>query len=146
MFRGSEKVKLDDKGRLKIPAPFRQILFDQWGPKVFLTHVKPMQLTIYPLAVWEGIEQRLASMSDSLPEKNRFLLTASNFGSEKSVDDQGRLAIPPDLRQRLRLNEDVLVLGELRTLTVVNAASMQEWVEQNFPDAAVFDRLREHGM
>jgi MraZ protein len=146
MFHGSEQAKIDEKGRLKIPARFRQKLMDDFGPNVFMTCIKPMQLTIYPLKVWEDRMNRFIGVPDSLAEKDRYLITANLRGSDKSVDEQGRLPLPPELRDLVSLNGEVVVMGLLNTLVVMNLEYAQGWVAQNAPDAQVFDRLREYGI
>lgn len=145
MFRGSEQAKIDDKGRLKIPARFRQKLLDEYGPEVFVTILRDRRLTIYPIKVWEEKERQLESIPDSLKEKEQILLAANFFGTEKTVDDQGRLPIPPHIREKAGLDGEVTVMGRLRTLVVMNQKYVDEWLSDNFPTAEVHDRLREYG-
>lgn len=146
MFHGFEQAKIDEKGRLKIPSRFRQKLVDKFGPDVFMTMIKPDTLTIFPLSVWEEKEEKFLQVPDSLPEKDRFILTANYFGTEKTVDEQGRLPIPPNLRSRVGLEGEVAVVGYLKTLVVMDLTRAEQWAGENFPDPAVFDRLREYGI
>ena len=65
IFRGSFQATIDDKGRLKLPARLKSQL-DEWhGPQVFVTSLAPGELRVYPLGVWEELEQRLTD-TDSL--------------------------------------------------------------------------------
>jgi MraZ protein len=146
MFRGFEQAKIDDKGRLKVPARFRQKLADEYGSDVFMTIVRDQQLCIYPLKVWEQKETAFMNVPDSLPEKHRYILAANYFGTEKTVDEQGRLPIPPHLRDKAGLDGEVAVLGLINMLVVMNLAYADKWVQENFPTPVVFDRLKEYGI
>ena len=62
MFRGSAPAKIDDKGRLKVPTGFRRTLEDRYGREVFTTSVTGDSVLVYPLVVWEVLEERLAAL------------------------------------------------------------------------------------
>jgi len=145
MFRGGDQAKIDNKGRLKIPAQHRQTLFADYGPDVFMTVIRERQLTIYPLEIWKAKEQKLLQMPDSVEAKHRFLTIANFFGAAKTVDDQGRLAIPPHIRKRADLQEDVAVISNLHTLQVMGAENMESYVDEHPLDEATFAELRECG-
>ena len=73
MFRGSASAKIDEKGRLKIPTDLRRHFQDQYGKEVFMTSVLGTSVLVYPLAVWEEIEARLAAMPATDRTKQKFL-------------------------------------------------------------------------
>jgi MraZ protein len=145
MFRGGDQAKIDNKGRLKIPAQHRQTLFAEYGPEIFMTVIRDRQLTIYPLEIWKAKEQKLLHMPDSVEAKHRFLTHANFFGAAKTVDDQGRVAIPAHIRKRADLLEDVAVISNLHTLQVMGAENMERFVDENPLDASTFEALREYG-
>lgn len=146
MFRGFEQAKIDEKGRLKVPSRYRQKLMELYGADVFMTIVREGELDIYPLKVWEEKEQAFAKVPDSLPEKHRYLLTANYFGTEKTVDEQGRLPIPQHLRDKVGLNGEVAVMGTGRVLVVMDLQRVSKQVEEEFPTPLVFDKLKEYGL
>ena len=97
MFRGSAPTKIDEKGRLKIPTDFRRVLEERYGPDLFVTSVEGISALIYPLAVWEEIEQRLAAvMPFDRPHQTRYLERVNYFGQQVRWDVQGRDPDPAD--------------------------------------------------
>jgi MraZ protein len=120
MFRGSAPTKIDDKGRLKIPTEFRRLLDERWGGDLFVTSIEGDSAFLYPLAVWEEVEQRLLSMPSTNSVRRRFLERVSYFGQPVSLDAQGRLVVPQILRDAAGMEGDVVVSGRLDHLVVWN--------------------------
>ena len=87
MFRGSATARIDDKGRLKIPTAFRKDLAERYGREIFVTSVQGTSALIYPLAVWEEIEDRLAAMPKTNQVKQRYLERGQLF---RAADPRGR--------------------------------------------------------
>jgi len=120
MFRGSAPAKIDDKGRLKIPTDFRRLLEDRWGPDLFVTSVQGESALLYPLPVWEEIEQRLSSMASTDVTRVRYLERVNYYGQQVRLDVQGRILIPQILRESASVSGDVVVSGQLDHLVVWN--------------------------
>jgi len=120
MFRGSAATKIDDKGRLKIPTDFRRLLEERYGSDLFVTSVQGDSALLYPLPVWEEIEQRLAAIPTTDRTKVRFLERANYYGQQVRLDVQGRILIPQILRESAGINGDVVVSGQLNHLVVWN--------------------------
>jgi MraZ protein len=120
MLRGSASTKIDDKGRLKIPTDFRRLLEERYGPDLFVTSVLGDSAFLYPLSVWEEIEQRLLAMPSTDQRRVRFLERVNYFGQQVRLDVQGRILIPQILRESASVNGDVVVSGQLNHLVVWN--------------------------
>lgn len=120
MFRGSAPTKIDDKGRLKVPTEFRRILEERYGSEVFLTSVTGESATLYPLPVWEEIEQRLAQVPATNRAKQRFLERVNYFGQQAKLDSQGRVVMPQILRERAEMVGDAVVSGRIEFLEIWN--------------------------
>jgi MraZ protein len=120
MFRGSAPAKIDDKGRLKIPTDFRRLLEDRWGPDLFVTSVQGESALLYPLPVWEEIEQRLSAMPSTDRTRVRYLERVNYYGQQVRLDVQGRILIPQILRESASVSGDVVVSGQLDHLVVWN--------------------------
>jgi MraZ protein len=120
VLRGNHTAKIDDKGRLKVPSQFRAYIEEQYGTRLFVTSLSGDYVRIYPLAVWEGIEARLASMPTTHPTRVKFLDTVNYYGQATELDGQGRVLIPPRLRETASINGEVDVLGVLSYLDVWN--------------------------
>ena len=100
MFRGTATVKVDDKGRLKLPAFVKERLDEKYGANsmYFVTSLTGDNVFIYPLSEWERIEVTLSQAPQFDKLKKKFLVQANQYGAEATVDEQGRLLIPGKLR------------------------------------------------
>ncbi len=146
MFRGSYSAKIDDKGRLKMPSEFRRIVEETWGPEVFMTSVEGEHALLYPLSVWESIEQRLAALPSTDRHKRRYLARVNYFGQQGRLDSQGRIVAPPILRETARMEGEVVVCGALDHLEVWNKERFdQKLIEEPFTDDD-FKALTEQGI
>ena len=120
MFRGSAPAKIDDKGRLKIPTDFRRLIEERYGQDLFVTSIVGDSALIYPLPVWEEIEQKLVALPSTDRTKVRYLERVNYFGQQVSLDVQGRILIPQLLRESAGMNGDVVVSGQLNHLVIWN--------------------------
>jgi MraZ protein len=147
MFRGSAPAKIDDKGRLKLPTGFRRVVEDRWGPELFVTSVLGDCALVYPLPVWEEIEARLGAMPSTDRTKTRFLERVSYFGQQGRLDAQGRIVLPPILRESAGMTgEEVVVSAQLDHLVVWNRERfVLRLEEQPFTDDD-FRALSERGI
>lgn len=120
MLRGNYSAKIDDKGRLKIPNAFRALVQEQHGSDLYVTSLTGASVRIYPMAVWLAIEQRLARVPSINPARTRFLDRVNYFGQVSEFDAQGRVLIPPRLRESAGMAGEVDVLGQVDYLDVWN--------------------------
>lgn len=120
MFRGSAPAKIDDKGRLKIPTPFRTFMEERWGSEVFITSVVGDSALIYPLPEWEAIESRLAALPSTHRSAMKYLERVNYFGQQGKLDAQGRIVVPPILRESAEIVGDVVVSAHVKQLVVWN--------------------------
>ena len=119
-LRGNCPAKVDEKGRLKIPAVFLEEL-KEYGTNFYITSPTGESARIYPLKVWSEIEDQLAGKGNS-KEKRQFLMRTSYFGQVAELDGQGRVLLPSILRDKALLKGDVAVLGLSNYLEVMNDA------------------------
>jgi MraZ protein len=118
-LRGNCPAKVDDKGRLKVPAVFLEGL-KEYGTQFYITSITGEDARIYPLSVWSEIEDRLAALPSQHQGKRKFLLRTSYYGQQVEVDGQGRLLLPGVLRDSAQLKAEVDVFGQLNYLEVMN--------------------------
>jgi MraZ protein len=126
MLRGSSLAKLDDKGRLKLPAAFRTVLEPKFGSDYFVTSLRGDSVRIYPMDVWLRVEERLARASSLNPSVMRFKSAVNYFGQASPMDAQGRILIHPLLRDRANVRGEVVVLGQQDFLEVWNRTAFEE--------------------
>ena len=131
MFRGSASTKIDDRGRLKMPAEFRRLLTENWGKDLFLTSVYGDCALVYPLTAWEEHERKLASLPQTMPAKQRYLSRVNYFGQQASMDAQGRVVVSPILREATEMVGEVVVFGSINHLEVWNHTSFQSKLEED---------------
>lgn len=121
MLRGNYLATVDEKGRVKIPADFLDELRKS-GRKFYVTSAKGDHARVYPMKEWEAIEARLAKLSSYEPTKRKFLERTNYFGQAVEVDGQGRILIPPVLREAAEMKGEVDIQGQLKYLEIWNHA------------------------
>lgn len=144
MLRGSYPARVDEKGRLKIPAAFLAELREAYGEEFFVTSHNGQFARIYPLPVWTRIEKRLAEVSSTNRAKKKFLNLVNYYGQAVTLDNQGRLLIPALLRESAAMRGEVKVLGSLTYLDVWNHQRFLEDLRKNpitSDDEKILDEL-----
>ena len=120
MLRGNFSAKIDDKGRLKIPATFRALIEDQHGSHLFVTSLSGESMRIYPMPIWIAIESKLARMPSTHPSRLKFLDRVSFFGQSAEFDSQGRILVHSRLREWAAMSGDVDDFGQYDYLDIWN--------------------------
>jgi MraZ protein len=120
VLRGNAPARIDDKGRLKVPNGFRALIHDAHGRDVFVTSLTGDSVRIYPMPVWQAIEQKLAAMPSTHPARLRFLDRVNYYGQVGDIDVQGRVLIPSRLRESASMHGEVDVFGQYDYLEVWN--------------------------
>lgn len=113
MFRGLSNLTLDAKGRLAIPTRHRDRLSEP-GRGVVVVTLNPLDrcLWIYPLPEWELVESKLMELSDFDRQSRRTKQIMRGHATECELDAQGRILLPPGLREFAALTRDVVLLGQ----------------------------------
>jgi transcriptional regulator MraZ len=119
MLRGNCAAKVDDKGRVKIPSAFLEPL-REYGNKFYVTSENGDYVRVYPMTIWNEIEERLARLSSHNRTKQKFLTRTNYYGQVVELDGQGRILVPPILRESAQMRGDVDVLGNLNYLEIWN--------------------------
>jgi MraZ protein len=100
--RGIYPARVDDKGRLKLPADFHRYLTEIGATKVFVTSFDERIGRIYPIPVWKQVEALLNSAGEGADEAEDLLFTANDLGGDAELDPQGRLLVPAPLRKVMK--------------------------------------------
>jgi len=120
MFRGNHPAKVDEKGRLKLPAAFKQLLEAQNVTQFYITSADGKSAEIWPLPEWEKRERALAEFSTLDDAVQKYLNLTSYYGQQVEMDNQGRVLMPQILRGKATLDGDVTVFGKMVYLEVHN--------------------------
>ena len=131
MLRGNSPATIDEKGRLKIPSTFRAYIEESWGSDFYVTSLSGESVLVYPLPVWQEIEERLAKLPSLNPTKKKLLDRTNYYGQVTSADKSSRILIPTLLRESAQMAGEVAVLGYLDHLDV--------WNHKRF-----LDRIKDH--
>jgi len=107
MFMGEYQHSVDDKGRLIIPAKFREAL----GPDFIITRGLDNCLFVYPRSEWTVLEQKLKALPLMKSDARAFTRFFFSGATECELDKQGRVNIPNTLREYAKLDKDCVVLG-----------------------------------
>jgi MraZ protein len=112
MFRGISQLNLDMKGRIAIPARYRDALLECCRGQMVLTVDRDGCLLLYPFPEWERIEQTLMSRPNLHPRVRQLQRLLVGHATECDLDGQGRLLLPPPLREYARLDKRVMLVGQ----------------------------------
>lgn len=130
MLRGNAPATIDDKGRIKVPSVFRAEIESSWGSDFYVTSLSGESVLVYPLPVWQEIEERLANLPSLNPTKKKFLDRTNYYGQLTSTDKSGRILIPTLLRDSAKMNGEVVVLGNFNYLDIWNHEVFLERMKQ----------------
>ncbi len=131
MFRGNYPTRIDEKGRLKIPAEFKRLIDEKYGAEFYITSLDGKVAQVYPFEEWQRIEEKLARLSNFNPTKKKLLHRTNYYGQMVEMDGQGRVLIPQLLRDTAQIKGEVAVLGHLTYLEVRNLEQFRKEMEEN---------------
>jgi MraZ protein len=133
-FSGNPKAKLDERGRLKMPAEFKSVIEKKYGPgfnAFYITSREGKDADIYPLPEWHAHMNKIFKMPVSHPVRIKLLESYSLYGERADMDPQGRLLFPEELRGEGFVNLEVKVSGEKTRLKVKSLTSLRQSVKGN---------------
>ena len=146
MFRGNHPTRIDEKGRLKVPAEFKRHIDEKYGDKFYITSRDGRSAEVHPLEEWEKIEQKIAQMPSSSPAKKKLMNLVSYYGQVSEIDQQGRVLVPQILREKANLIGDVVVFGKLTFLDVMNREAFNQEIDANPLTDADGETLAAYGL
>jgi len=117
MFRGRHDHSIDTKGRLSIPTGFRQEILRRSENSPILTNYKNY-LALYPYEDWLVIERNLMAKSKLQPNVQAYTRFVISGSSECPIDSQGRILVPPALREHAKLEKKVTLAGVLDCIEI----------------------------
>ena len=135
MFRGLNTINLDAKGRLAIPAKFRERLAVLCGGHLVVTiDTEERSLLIYPVNEWEEIEAKITSLPTFDPRARRIQRLLVGHATDVEIDGSGRILLPAALREYAGLEKETVLIGQGKKLELWSKASWEgtrdEYLEQ----------------
>ncbi len=131
MFRGNHPAKVDEKGRLKLPSAFKQLVDVSNVTQFYVTSTDGKSAEIWPLPEWEKREAQLADSSTLDDAVRKYLNLTSYYGQQVEMDNQARLLLPQILRGSARLDAEVTVFGMRTYLEVHNREAFEKSLPEN---------------
>jgi MraZ protein len=129
--------KLDDKGRLKLPAVFLEYFGELGEKKLFVTSINRRTAQIYPTSVWRKNKKLLEGAREKPTAAKTIVFNAAEFGSDVEIDSQGRVTFNPELRRELDMEGHGLRLyAEKGRVEVITDALFQERRKKAEADSA----------
>ena len=126
MFLGTHTPKLDEKGRLILPAKYR----DELSDGLVITRFQERCLAIWPIKAFVEVTQTVRNASSSQQQVRDYQRMLASGASDETPDKQGRITIPPHLRAYASLEKDCVVVGAINRVEVWDAAAWQSYSEQ----------------
>jgi MraZ protein len=138
VFRGVSQLALDAKGRLAIPAKHRDALArsapESATPGTVVVTADPSRcLLVYPRAAWEPIQARLMSLSSFNPEIRSLQRLIVGFADDVELDGNGRILVPPALREYASLEHHVVLVGQGNKFELWDAAKWNDATARAIP-------------
>jgi len=148
-FSGNPKTKLDERGRMKMPAEFKAFIDKKYGKgfkDFYITSQDGVTAEIYPMKEWMRQMAKILEIPKSHPARIKLLDTYNLYGDRVDMDPQGRLLFPEELRNEGVLVGDVKVSGEGNLLRVTSLKSLRESVKANPFSEQELDALARYGL
>jgi MraZ protein len=138
MFRGATKITLDAKGRLAMPTRYRERIDERSNGRLVATVDRSDPcLLIYPLPEWEEIELKLRRLPTLNPVARRLQRLMIGHATDLELDANGRILLPPSLREYARLAKTVMLIGQGNRFELWDEAQWNEnretWLQADEP-------------
>jgi MraZ protein len=135
VFRGVSEISLDAKGRMAMPARFRDLLTEKYAGRLVATvDFSGRCLLLYPIDGWEIIQQKLESLSSFDEASRRAQRMLIGHAHDLEMDGSGRILLPQILRSRARLDKQMALVGQGAKFEIWNKDSWDAQADGWFSD------------
>lgn len=137
-FIGRHKHTIDDKGRVSVPAKFREMLKESAQGTFYITKGLDGCLYAYPKDEWEKVLEKLYLLPDNR-EGRYYTRIFLSYAEESTLDKMGRVSIPQHLLAEAGLQKEVLIIGHLDHMEIWNPENFEKYTKEftmSFEDAA----------
>jgi len=149
VFRGQYYHTIDGKGRIIFPARLREVFAEKSNGQLVITKLNEY-LLVFPYNEWEIIEQKIWHQSLLRRQVRDFQRFFMSSAVDSTLDSQGRLLIPPHLREYAHLEKDIVLVGMLRNVEIWDKESfeteMKRMGEQNADSQGFLDYMADLGI
>lgn len=143
-FTGEYSYTIDAKGRVNIPAKFRQALSLENEDSFVVTRGLDPCVWVYPSTAWKSIETELKNLSSLSAVNRTFIRSTARYATPVTYDKQGRIQIPPPLITYAGLGKTTLIIGMVNKIEIWDPSQLKKVDKQTLDiDAEVYDTLAE---
>jgi MraZ protein len=135
VFRGVNELSLDDKGRVAMPARYRELISQEAENEMVITiDTESRCLLMYPLSEWEKIERQIEALPSFNKAARRVQRLLIGHATEVTLDNNGRFLIPTPLREYAQLTKGVVLIGQGKKFELWDEAHWSEsrtnWLQE----------------
>lgn len=148
-FVGNPTAKIDERGRLKLPAEFRGFVEAKYGKgykSFYITSMDGKTGELYPYKEWLAHMSQVRELPTTNQARVKLMANYTLYGDKVEMDPQGRMQLPEILRQRADLSGEVKVSGEGNFLRITSLKRLYENAQSNELSAADFEELSKYGL
>lgn len=132
MFKGVTPINVDAKGRMAMPARYRERLQELCDGRLVLTVDFDKCLMLFPEGEWEQLERKLARLPSLNPRARRLQRLLMGYASECELDGNGRILLPAVLREYAQLDKRIVLVGQGNKFEIWNEeiwnGNRDEWL------------------
>lgn len=146
MFRGRFEHALDTKGRVSVPSKFRDVLSSQYDERLIVTNFDGC-LWAYPASEWQKIEEKVAALPQFKQEVKALQRVFISAATECPLDGQGRILLPPTLRDYAHIERDLVFVGMTKRIEIWSKDKWTEIFNESQKDiTSMSDKLADLGI
>ncbi len=139
MFRGINNATLDAKGRLALPARFRETMLGVSSGKMVLTiDMREPCLLLYPAPEWDDVQRKLEEMDNIGARVRRLQRLLIGHATDLDLDSNGRLLVPQMLREYADLSKRLVLVGQSNKVEIWNEknwrGTVESWLSEDNKD------------
>ena len=141
LFSGQYDHSLDRKGRIIIPSRLRQVLVEAFSEKFMATRGFEECIFLFPIEQWRNVEEKTKTLPSMTGSRARALTRLLfSWATECSMDKQGRILLPQNLRQHAGIRKDVVIIG---VSDRVEIWSKERWAKYLEKEGKAFEKTAE---
>jgi MraZ protein len=147
-FSGTHYYTVDPKGRIIIPAPFREIISANYSTKLYIVNA-PFDkcLHIYPLEEWNKLEERVRALPKMDEAVKFFMNRVIASAVEIELDKQGRVLVPAALREDSGISGEIVIVGQIERIALWDRKEWDSLFDPSKIDRKTFEeRLTSYGI